>query len=276
MPTIIDYMEHLYGQGRADRTVNEYRKWIRRLHRWADDHGLDLRDLQGHHIRTWADTTVVKSWASRKQAKTAVAAYYRMLGRTDSPEAGIRVPRKPAPRPKPLEPGQAGLLRDTALMAGGREGLATIIGLYAAGRASEIAVQRWDGVDRTSGTLRWWRTKTSDWHEVPMHPVLAATLDEHRPPGAEGFMFAGNNGRPHVTPVTVWAWVRKIGQLAGIEVTPQQLRSTAGKAVLEATGDLDAAASLLGHRDVNVTRQFYTGVTSRARLQRAVEAFDSY
>lgn len=272
---IMGFIEYLYGLGRADRTVAEYRKWLRRLHHWATERELDLNTLQGHHVRVWADETIPYTWASRKQAKSALNAYYSgMLGRTDDPCTGVRVPRKPHGNPHPLPREQATVLRDTALMAGGREGLATIIGMYGAGRASEIAVGRWDGIDPATNTMRWWRTKTSDWHEVPMHPVLAQTLEHHRPRNAEGYIFVGNNGRPHVTPSTVWTWVRKVGALAGIDVTPQQLRETAAVAVLEATGDIDAAASLLGHRDINVTRQFYTGVTSKARMARAVAALD--
>lgn len=277
MNRIVDYAEHLYGQGRAERTIAEYIKWVRRLHRWAAERGYDLDELDAAQVRTWADTTVPMTWASRKQASVAVRTYYRTVGgRAEDVAAGVRVPRKPSAKPKPLRAEDATRLRDAAVMVGGRRGVATVVGMYGAGRASEIAAVRWDGVDpRPSegaphGVLRWWRTKTSDWHQVPMHPVLAGTLRQWRPMDAEGFLFAGNNGRPHVQPSTVWAWVRQVGEVAGVEVTPQQLRATAGKAVLEATGDIDAAAALLGHRDLNVTREFYTGVTSPERMARAV------
>lgn len=72
---------------------------------------------------------------------------------------------------------------------------------------------------------------------------------------------------------TVWVWCKQVAATVGLEVTPRQLRSTAGMMVLEATGDLDAAASFLGHRSVDVTRTHYVR-TSERRMARAVEALD--
>lgn len=265
------YTDHLYQTGAADRTVAEYVKWIRRLGQWAHTNRLDVDTLGPHHIRAWA-ATLPGSWSSRKQAKTSLKHYYRMIGRVaDEPWESVKVPRKPRPRYRGLEPAQAGMVRDAALLAGGRPGIATLAGLYTAARASEIAVLRWDGI--TDESIRWWRSKTSEWHEVPLHPTLAGALDAFRPPRAEGYLFAGDRGRPHVTAQTIWEWVRDIGQLAGVSVGPHQLRATAINRALEVTCDIDAAAELAGHRDVSVTRSHYTR-TSQRRLRAAVDALD--
>lgn len=266
------YRDHLDGQGRAHRTIGEYIKWVRRLARWAHAHGHQLDTLTGAQIRAWTDT-IPGSWSSRKQAKIALRHYYRMIGRTDQPEQAVRVPRKPRARYRGLEPEQAAVLESAAQLAGRRPGMATLAGLYTAARASEIAVLRWDGIDRAAGTIRWWRSKTSEWHEVPLHPVLEGALEQYRPVGAEGYLFSGDKGRPHVSPATVWEWVRQVGDLAGIRVTPHQLRATALMMILEATRDLDAAAEFGGHRDPAVTRAHYTR-TSQLRLRAAVRALD--
>lgn len=265
------FHDHLYGQGKAERTIAEYCKWVRRASRWATERGCDLATMQAYDLRRWADTTIPNTWASRKQARSALAHYYRAAGRQDAPWEAIRVPRQPRQRPKPLAPSDATLLRDAAILYGGRPGLATLALMYTAQRPSETAVLRWDGI--ADGRIKWWRTKTSEWHEVPLHPTLAKALDGYRTPDAEGFVFVGNNGRPHVTPTTVWGWVGKVSATIGLHVTPRTLRSTAGCMALEATRDLDAAAELLGHRDVAVTRLHYT-LTSARRLEAAVEALD--
>lgn len=261
-----DLADTLAASGKSQRTVAEYVKWCRRLHRWAHHHGLDVATLTPGDLRRWADETVPKSWASRKQASAMCRHLYR--GRQDEPWLSVRVPRKPRPDWRGLEPADAGRVRDAALLAGGRAGLATLVGLYTAARAVEIAGLRWDGV--SDDTIRWWRSKTQEFHSVPTHPVLADALT----PRGEGFVFVGNNGRDTVTPMTIWKWVVRVGELAGIGgVTPQRLRATAGTMALEATQDLDAAAELLGHRDVAVTRQHYTR-TSQRRLSAAVDALD--
>lgn len=269
---VVQFRDALLGQGLADRTAAEYVKWLRRLHAWCATHGVDPVTAPAPVVRTWADT-LPRSWASRKQARNALAHYYRLVGRLDEPWKAVRVPRKPRPQYRGLSEADARTLRDAALIIGGRQGLATLVGLYTGARASEIAGLRWDGVDYAAETIRWWRSKTSEWHSVPLHPVLAEALREAHDGTRKGPVFMGNNGRVYVSPATVWGWVRHVGEMVSIDVSPHQLRATAGTLVLEVTRDLDAAAEFLGHRDPSVTRGHYTR-TSQVRLRAAVEALE--
>ena len=265
--TLSDYIDLLRGQGRAAKTIAEYCKYVRRLMVWCAEVGFDPATVPAHQVRTFADAHIPASWASRKQARTALAHYWRGCGRTDQPWLAIRVPRKPQARYTGLAPEDAALLKQAAVMYGRRPGLATLCCLYTGARASEVAGFHHDHIG--DGTIRWWRTKSGgDWHIMPLHPALADALGD----GA-GFVFVGNNGRDHVGGTTIWKWVRTVAGTVGLEVTPKQLRSTAGMMVLESTGDLDAAASFLGHRDVNVTREHYVR-TSQRRMQAAVDALD--
>lgn len=267
---IIDFQDHLLGRGKADRTIREYVKWVRRLARWADANGYQLDTIEPHHVRRWADDTIPNSRESRKQARTALAHYYRQ--RDDRPWEAIRTPRKPRGRPNPLPDDEAKLLRDGAIMHGGRAGVAVLLLTYTAARPGEVAAMRWDGI----GTDRivWWREKVSDWHEAPLHPVLCEALDRFRPPAAEGHLFAGNNGRQHVSATTVWEWTRRVATTVGLDgVTPRRIRATAGTRVLAATGSIDATAALLGHRDINVTRAHYAETPWR-HLEQAVGSLD--
>lgn len=263
------FEDYLFGRGLAERTVGEYAKWVRRARRWCFQQGVDLDSIFPHHLRAWSETTPA-SWSSRKQARTSLAHYYAWIGRTDGVTDAIRVPRKPRQQCRSLTPAEASLLRDAATMVGGRQGLATLIGLYSAARAGEISGMRWDGWD--GARLRWWRTKTSDWHEVPAHPVLAAALDAAREKAWAPTIFPGDHGREHVGATTVWSWVGDVGRAAGVKVTPHQLRATALSTALDATGDLRAVMTLAGHRDPAVTAG-YTRTTA-TRLGSAIDALD--
>ena len=265
---VAEYHDELRGAGKSDKTIADYVKYVRRLGRYADERGYCLDDIPTHVVRDWADREVRNSWASRKQARTALAHLWRRR-RDDEPWHAIRTPRKPRPTYRGLPPEDAAKLRNAALMVGGREGLATLLCMYTGARAGEVAAMRWDGV--AEGTIRWWRTKTSEWHMVPLHPTLRQVIEDMR--DGDGPMFTGNNGRAYVSTVTIWAWVGKVGEIAGVKVAPHQLRATAGTMVLEATGDLDAACEFLGHRDPAVTRNHYTR-TSQRRLDEAIQALE--
>ena len=264
--TLSQYIDLLRGQGRADHTIRHYVHYVRRLMVWCTEHGFDPATVPAHEVRSFADELVPESWGSRKQARTALAHYWRACGRDDEPWQAIRVPRKPKPGYTGLTPQAASTLRAAAEMYGRRPGLATLCLLYTGARAGEVAGFHYDHI--AEGTIRWWRPKTSDWHMMPLHPVLADALGD-----GSGFVFVGNNGRPHVSGATIWKWTRQVAETVGLEVTPKQLRSTAGMMVLEATGDLDAAASFLGHRDVNVTRSHYVR-TSTGRMDAAVRGLN--
>lgn len=271
MHAAIDLYDHLMGLGFATRTINEYCKWSRRLARWCQREGHQLATMPAHRLREWVDATVPDSRESRKQARAACRHLYLMLGRDDQPWEAIRTPRKKRGNPNPLPAPQATLFRDAAQIHGGREGVACIGLLYTAARPSEVAAWRWDGYD--GETLTFWRSKNRDWHRVAVHPTLAVALDRFAPASREGHMFIGN-GRPHVTGTTVWTWTTRVAASAGLEgVTPRRLRATAGSRVANATRDVQAAADLLGHYDLNTTRAFYT-VVDDERKAAAMAAMD--
>lgn len=274
MSVVFELEDHLYGAGYAERTVTEYIKWTRRLARWCELHNHDIGTLPGHLVRAWIDATVPPGRESRKQAHAACKHLYTMLGRTDAPWEAIRVPRKRRGNPQPLTEPERVRLRDTAIMVGGRPGLATLGILQTAARPGEVAGWRWDGLDLDAGTLRWWRPKNQGWHTVPLRPALAAAIERFRPAEPGAYLFPGDRGRPHVTPATIWDWVRQVADVAQVDdCKPRRLRSTAINRALEVTRDVDAAAELAGHADPSVTRTYYT-VTSSDRLRAAVCALD--
>lgn len=269
-----DYADYLHGRGYAFRTVREYTKFVRRLMRWCDARGLAVEELTPGQMAEWASTSLRDSWASRKQAHAALKHFAAWWGLPDSFHLAVPVPRKPRRRSRALSERDTQRLRQAAVMVGGNQGTATLCCLYTAARAGEVAGFRWDGWQ--DGRMRWWRQKMRDWHEVPVHPVLAGHLAQWRETsGAPShYMFPGNNGRAHVTSATIWQWIKKVGSLADIEITPQRLRATALTTIVDATGNLRAAQEVAGHTDPEVTAG-YTRVTDKM-LAEAVASFDLY
>lgn len=263
-----DFAEQLYGEGLAERTVKEYSRWIRRLARWCELQGIDLATCPPAKIRLWIDHTVPPGRESRKQAYTALKRYYE--GREDAPWEAVRVPRKPKSDPHPLTVTDAVKVRDGAILVGGRAGVATLGLLYTGCRPSEVCQWRWDGLE--DGAVRFFRPKNRAWHTVPLHTVLADELERWKPAGAEGFLFPGDRGRPTVTTATVWQWVVGVATTVGVaDCNPRRLRATWASHALEATGDVDAVAAVLGHSSTDTTRRYYTS-TSLRRRRVAVDA----
>lgn len=270
---ITDFDDYLRSRGYADRTTNEYLKQLRRLLRWCYQHRLDVEELTPRQVAQWAET-LPPSWGSRKQVHAAMKHFAAWRGLPDGYYLAVSVPRKPRRRSRALSDADAATVRDTALLVGGRAGMAVILGLYTAARPGEVANMRWDGWH--DGWLRWWRSKVSDYHEVPVHPFLAEQLQRFRDDtGAHSaYLFPGASGRAHVCTATIWEWMTHVSKMAGVVFTPQQLRATALTIVNDATDNLRAAQEFAGHADPEVTAG-YTRATDRM-LADAAAAFDSY
>ncbi|MCC5949464.1 MAG: tyrosine-type recombinase/integrase [Nitriliruptoraceae bacterium] len=270
MSTFMDYEDYLRGRGLSPTTVRIYSGRVRQLLRWCYAQGIEPERLTRLNLRDYCDT-MPDTWASRRSARSAIGHWIAFEGRTEPIHEAILVPRKPRMRSRALTHDEARRLQAAALMVGGREGVATLCGLYLAARRTEIAMLTWDGY--AGGRFRFTRTKTHDVHEVPVHPTLAEALDRYKASAGGGlYLFPGDRGRPHVVPTTVWEWVKGIGRAAGIEVHTHQLRATALTTVLEATGNLRAAQELAGHQDPSVTAG-YTRVSDQM-MRDAVGSLD--
>lgn len=150
---------------------------------------------------------------------------------------------------------QARALVREALDGGGVEGSAVLVGLYTAARRSEIAGMEWERVEFAAGRITFWRDKTRDWHTVPLHPVLHDHLEGRHVPG-EQWLFPGRWGG-HVSPATIWAWVREVAERAGVgKVTPHQLRHTALTLMNDRSKDLRATQEVAGHVKPETTSRY--------------------
>lgn len=258
------YAAYLVMQGKADGTIRNYIPFYTSWLDWCATEGADPTAFDPLEVRAWS-RSIHPSRSMRDLAGAAIYHACQMYGVESVSDAVMR-PRAPKPQPDALSDDDAiKLERHAHLM--GRAGTAVLVGLYTAARRASIAGMEWQYVGEE--TIKWYRPKNRDWHEVPLHPVLREHLEPRR---CGQWLFPGRWGG-HIAPGTMNEWVRKVGEAAGVGyVKPKQLRSTAATIINEVTGDVRAAQVFLGHTKITTT-QIYTRVSEK-RLRAACHALD--
>ena len=266
----MQFDQYLTTQNLAATTRTQYDRQAMRWERWCWANRTDPTNPDILHVVAYADT-IPDTHASRKAVQSALTHYFRWCGRDDHPEQAMRVPRKPRRSARPLTRDDLARLKETAIMVGGRQGLATLIGMYTNARRTEIAWMESDALD--AGHVRWQRAKTGDITVLPAHPVLEQAWRGYLLTHTGGiYLFPGDRGRPHVSPTTVWEWVRGVGRLCDVTLAPHVLRHSWATYALQATKDARAVQEAMAHRDLGTTAG-YTEV-SEEQMQDLVDAID--
>jgi integrase len=261
-----EFRARLRELGLAERSVAEYAKVVAAAEAWLARHGHNLHDAPGELLARYVATRP-RSWATRKQLRTAFAHYWELSRRRRPPLWAVPVPPKPRGRCRALSELEAARLERAARERGDAKGLAVLLGLYLGLRVSEIAAFRWDQL-RPDG---WVRVvgKGGVQADIPAHPVLARALADF--PRRGEWCFPGRFGGP-VVPATVWGWIREVAAGCGLVIQPHQLRHTCLATANDRTGDLRAVQELARHARPETTA-LYTRASAR-RLLAAVAALD--
>lgn len=234
---------------------------------WFAARGTELSRVTALDVAAYLETRP-RTWASRNVTRAALRHYWAFAGRREPPLAALRVPPKPQMVCRAVEPDEATLLAKAARTRGDAKGLAMALGLYLALRREEIASLRWDAF---AGS---WVTVVGKGDQQGTIPVHGAVLDLLAAYPRRGeWLFPGRGGRPHVHPVTVWAWILDVAKEAGVgRVTPHQLRHTSLATANDNLGDLRAVSTFARHRKLQTTMG-YTRTTAR-KLAEVVDALD--
>lgn len=267
-PPVGAFRRLLYEQELGRRTVDVYARLIIRAEAWCEERGADLATADAELVQEWVDTEVPRSTSSRRQARSALDHYWRMVERPAPPLWVVRVPRTPLYVCRALDEGDAATLARAARARGDRQGLAVLLGLYVALRASEIAAVRWGDIG--GGWLKV-IGKGDQPAELPLHPIVLGALDR-LPRADDTWVFPGRFGGS-VHPTTVWTWARAVADQAGLGQVPTHvLRHTCLATANDATGNLRATQSFARHVKPETTAR-YTRTTAR-RLTSVMEAID--
>lgn len=262
------YTTHLLLAGLADSTVREYRSYAIRWGRWCATRNLDPHQPNALRVRAWSGTlpTGVSSRDNGKAAIRYVCLWQDVedvSGAVGRPEKNARNLRYPLTRP------EAQTLMAHAWQSGD-QGTAVVIGMTTGMRISEIRKFRWEDIDWTGRTLRFWRTKSSSWHTVPLAPQLGVRLEPFVPERGTGYVLASPTDG-YRSCQGLRDWIDTVTAGCGLPwVQPHDLRRTSGRAVYEqADRDITVAQRFLGHTDPRITARYI-----RADLDGVREALD--
>ncbi len=262
------FTEFLIGEGLKGKTVTTYLRHVHNAAQWLGLHGHTLASVPPSLIAAWGDT-LANSHSTKATAATALRYYWIYTGRAQPPIRALRIPPEKKMVCQALEVEEATRLKGVALGQMPR-GKAVLLGLFLALRCEEIAKAEWG---RFTDDGQWYRVtgkfdKTAD---VPVSRELWRLLEPYR---LEGWIFPGRtNVRAHVAPATIWFWVKRMGEQAGIsDLRTHQLRHTSLAHAHDRTGDLRAVMEFARHVSPETTRG-YTRTTKEA-LQGVAASLD--
>lgn len=240
----------------SPKTIRNYTRRIADIEDWLAGQGRpELRRANWRDVRRYADARLPYTYASRQGLRSAIAAYWRYLGRSNSPTWAITGPKKKRGTYRGLDTEeQKDRVLDAARKMSPRD-YAMHCALYYQGlRREECATLRWDGIDGRSVRGI---GKGGYEYEMPLHPRFAEAVKALEPDGSP-YVFPGRWPGTHVSPNTVWMSVRLAGAAAGLgRVTPHMMRHTSISTVLDRTGNARTAAEFARHHDLS-TIHVYT------------------
>lgn len=169
--------------------------------------------------------------------------------------------KEPKSLPRPLQMDEANRVLRAARALGQESYVMLLVLFYTALRRGNVVSLQWADISPD-----WkWITVTAKGrkpHEVPIHPFLRLKLEAWKAVSKDPqwvFPSPKNPGR-HISAGTLYARVREIGELAGIErFHPHVCRHTTATRAYEVTNDVYAVNKFLGHASL-LSTQIYTEV----------------
>lgn len=259
----------------SPRTERTYLVYVRRAYAAT---GGRLRGATVHELVEWV-ATLPPTATSKNQARKALAAFYRSIGRRPNPALELPIARPPRRLPRPLGERAHARFRAAARELGGMHEVVALLFATTGCRFTELRCARWADLELDESSS-WWRiegkgARRSGPREriVPLHPAVVPVLAAWRA-ARHGTGWVFPSPADPLRPVSE-AMLRRefavICELAGLDgVVPHQLRHTVATMALEQSLDLRGVQELLGHASV-ATTQIYTRVLP-SRLRDLVDA----
>ncbi len=304
-PLVQRYLDHVRFEKRlAARTVTLYTLDLAKLQALATAAGVELLQVQNHHIRRWVAQMHSGGRSGRGIAliMSGWRGFYVWLGReglvSSNPVQDVRAPKAPKPLPKALgvddavqfadfeseddpwlearDAAMVELLYGSGLRVGELIGLDVVASKSAKGwidvQAAEAHVLGKGSKRRTVpvGTaalkaLECWLQLRGSSSAQGAVPVHVSEAD------AANALFTGRRGT-RLTAQSVWQRLQRRSKQAGLlaPVHPHMLRHSFASHLLQSSGDLRAVQELLGHANITTT-QIYT----RLDFQHLAKAYDA-
>jgi len=253
-------------RGYARLTIRNYVRRITAMNAWLDEHrALPLPATSWSDLRSYGNT-LPNTYASRQGQRGAIVNFWKFLGkRNESPAWAIESPKRPDYQCRAIEPEEIERLLATARAMGTLEYVACCAMYYQGLRREETSRLRWEDV---SGGQLHGVGKGRQEFSLPLHPKFVEALSALEVRGP--WILYGRWPGTHVSPNTVWMFVRLASERAGLgRVTPHQLRHSSIATVNDAT-ELRTAMTWARHKDPKVT-----AVYTRTKVRKLREGMDA-
>lgn len=261
---LIRWVTQMRAEGLSKRTVTERPRIIRRaaVATMSDPLTFTRDQLIGY----LAGLPTAGTKETYYGALRAWNAWLNATGhRDDDPLAGVRRPRVPRRRPRPVVTGHIDVLLASGIR--GRTRTTVLLCSYQGLRVHEAAKIRGQDVDLIAGTLRVVGKGSVD-EVIPLHPLIAEQAAKYP---RRGYWFPSYTrpGEP-IRSTSLSAVISRAMQRAGIPGTAHSLRHWYATELLEAGADARTVQTLMRHASL-ATIQIYT-LVSRDRQRAAVAA----
>jgi integrase/recombinase XerD len=255
-------------------TITVYSHYARRAEVFAKAHGQSLTRATTDVLRAWWDT-LPASTATRRNARKALVAYYRSLGRRLNPAEDIPSIRQPKGKPRPYASKDHLTLIAAAHELGGIHEVTALLWATTGARFSEVRKARreqfdlhgleWTCVGKGVG-LQGPKERILPLHSL-VAPIVRCWFLES---GSPDYLFPaqGPSSVPYIGTRKLREIFHEVLDAAGLphSIVPHRVRHTWATDALERGVDLRAIQEILGHESLGTT-QIYTEV--RIEMMRA-------
>jgi site-specific recombinase XerD len=259
------------GMRRSEGTRRKYGMHVRDFAAWVADRPLEEIDAQAiefDYLGPWAAGVTPATLRNRISALRAFFAFCERFDYIDrNPMRRIESPERDDKMGPWLRPEQDLAMQD-AIVSPVERAVVTLL-RYTGLRVSEACALRWSDLDIDAGTLKVEKSKTkSGRRTIPLPATLIPQLRAWQryleargmyAPG--GFVLATKNGTG-MAPQFVWRVVKRVGERAGLDVSPHTLRRTYGSALINNECRLEVVSKALGHANTTVTEKSYAELTA--------------
>jgi integrase/recombinase XerD len=268
---LVAAFESYLGMRRSEGTRTKYVQHLRDFEQWAGDRSLDsitAQAIEFEYLGPWASGVTA---ATLRNRISALRAFYDFAERFDYVERNVmRKIESPARDDKMgnwLRPEQDAAMQDA--VATPIERIIVMLLRYTGLRVSEACGLRWSDLDLANDSLQVRKSKTkSGVRVVPVPPILVPQLrvwqrylEEQGLYGRDGFVLATKN-ETAMKPQFVWRVVKRVGERAGLYVSPHTLRRTYGSSLINNGCRLEVVSKALGHASTAVTEKSYAELTN--------------
>lgn len=288
-PVITDWRSEFSGwleeRGKSARTIAAYQQDIGRFEEWfavvnqqplTPDlvTGVDLRAYREHSIQT--ERVSAATWNRRRASLAQLCIWAQQAGHLQyNPFTGVRPMDEMEQPPRWLNrPDQGRVMRqverlaNTASTAAWQKQAARDQAMFALMRHSGLRVSELVALNmgdlsltERGGRVIVRRGKGDKRREIPLNSEARRAINywlSLRGAGEDGEPVFNGKGSTRLTTRTVQRRVSDIGRMAGVDITPHQLRHTFLKRMVENGVPVTDAQTLAGHSRIETTRRYLT------------------